>query len=55
MSPKKVATAPESAPVRQRDYTPAPTEGGQIAEDGTHTKPLPEPEWHRQGLPEPKE
>jgi hypothetical protein len=61
MPPKKSAPAlaspdaPADQPVRKKDYTPEPTHGGQIAEDGTHTLPKPEPEWHRRGLPEPEE
>lgn len=59
MSPKPKSSAPTDAPAqpleRKKEYTPEPTSGGQIAEDGTHTKPKPEPDWHRLGLPEPKE
>jgi len=54
-TPAKDPATPASPPARKKEYTPEPTEGGQIAEDGTHTKPLPEPDWHRLGLPEPKE
>lgn len=58
MSHKPRTPAPADAPItpaRKKDYTPEPTHGGQVAEDGTHTTPKPEPDWHRLGLPEPKE
>lgn len=61
MPPKKSvpplapSDAPVPSPARKKELTPEPTFGGQIAEDGKHTKPRPEPDWHRLGLPEPKE